>query len=178
MNIYEVLKKDHVEVLSLVDELISLKDDDDYREILVQQISDALIPHSRAEESVFYNTLRAVNAPKKEVFHGFKEHMEAEAILKTLQAKDKLNMEWKSVARKLKEALTHHIKEEETEIFSVAQEVFTAEEAEAMGEAFIELKPKVEEQSGLGRTADMVINLMPPRLASKIRDFGISMQKS
>jgi hemerythrin superfamily protein len=178
MNIYEVLKKDHVEVLSLVDELISLKDDDDYREILVQQISDALIPHSRAEESVFYNTLRAVNAPKKEVFHGFKEHMEAEAILKTLQAKDKLNMEWKSVARKLKEALTHHIDEEETEIFSIAKEVFTSEEAEAMGEAFVELKPKVEEQSGLGRTADMVINLMPPRLASKIRDFGISMQKS
>lgn len=178
MNIYDALKKDHVEVLDLVDELIALKEDDDYRDILVKQISDALIPHSRAEESVFYNTLRAVNAPKKEVFHGFKEHMEAEALLKTLQAKEKLNMEWKSVANKLKDALTHHINEEESEIFSIAKEAFSDEEAEVMGEAFLELKPKVKDQSGLGKAADMVINLMPPRLASKIRDFGISMQKS
>jgi len=177
MNIYEALKKDHIEVLDLMDELIALKDDDDYREVLVQQISDALIPHSRAEESVFYNTLRAVDAPKKEVFHGFKEHMEAETLLKTLQAKDKLNMEWKSVAKKLKDALSHHINEEETEIFSIAKEAFTAEEADVMGEAFLELKPKVKEQTSLGKSADMVINLLPPRLASKIRDFGISMQK-
>lgn len=178
MNIYEALKKDHEEVLDLVDELIALRDDDDYREILVKQISEALIPHSRAEESVFYNTLRAVDAPMKEVFHGFKEHMEAEAILRTLQAKDKLHMEWKSLARKLKEALSHHINEEESEIFSIAKEAFTAEEADVMGEAFLELKPKIKEQTSLGTTADMVINLMPPRLASKIRDFGISMQKS
>lgn len=178
MNIYEALKKDHVEVLDLLDELISLKADDDYREILVKQIADELIPHSRAEESVFYNTLRAVQAPKKEVFHGFKEHMEAEALLKTLQAKDKLNMEWKGIAKKLKDALSHHINEEETEIFSIAREAFSDEEAEVMGEAFLELKPKVKEQTEIGKTADMVINLMPPRLASKIRDFGISMQKS
>lgn len=177
MNIYEALKKDHVEVLDLFDELISLKEDDDYREILIKQISDALIPHSRAEESVFYNTLRAVNAPKKEVFHGYKEHLEAEALLKTLQGKEKLNMEWKSVAMKLRDALSHHINEEETEIFSIAKEVFTDDEARVMGEAFLELKPKVQEQSSLGKTADMVINLLPPRLASKIRDFGISMQK-
>lgn len=177
MNIYEALKKDHVEVLDLIDELISLKEDDDYREILIKQISDALIPHSRAEESVFYNTLRAVNAPKKEVFHGYKEHLEAEALLKTLQGKEKLNMEWKSVAMKLRDALSHHINEEETEIFSIAKEVFTDDEARVMGEAFLELKPKVQEQSSLGKTADMVINLLPPRLASKIRDFGISMQK-
>ena len=177
MNIYEALKKDHVEVLDLLDELISLKNDDDYREVLIKQISDALIPHSRAEESVFYNTLRAVDAPNKEVFHGFKEHMEAEALLKTLQGMDMINMEWKGVAEKLRDALSHHINEEETEIFSIAREVFTDDEAQVMGEAFLELKPKVKEQTSLGKTADMVINLLPPRLASKIRDFGISMQK-
>lgn len=177
MNIYDALKKDHVEVLDLMDELIALRDDD-YREVLLKEISDALIPHSRAEESVFYNTLRAVEAPKKEVFHGFKEHLEAEALLKTLMAKESLHMDWKKTATKLRDALAHHINEEETEIFSIAREAFTDEEADVMGEAFIELKPKVKNQTEIGKAADMVINLMPPRLASKIRDWGISMQKS
>jgi hemerythrin superfamily protein len=64
MEIYELLKQDHDEVQTMMDELCALKDDDDYRFVLVEQIAGALIPHARAEESVFYNTLRAVNADK------------------------------------------------------------------------------------------------------------------
>ena len=172
MEIYEALKKDHVELKQLLNELIALKDDDDYRYVLVEEIRNALVPHSRAEESVFYNTLRAVNADKKIVFHGYQEHMEAEGLLRTLQVMDKMNMGWRAVATKLLEAVSHHIQEEETEIFAEARKVFTSEEAIAMCEAFEELKPKVLKEGFLGTTADMVINLMPPRLADSIRNFG------
>lgn len=178
MDIYEVLKNDHDEVRNLLEELVALNDNDDYRHVLIEQIANEIIPHSRAEESVFYNTMRAVSADKKVVFHGYGEHMKAETLLRTLQAMDKLDMSWKGVAVKLKEALDHHIAEEESDIFSEARTVFSQEEALAMGEAFQELKPKVKEQSMIGTTADMVINMMPPRLADKIRDFGINARES
>ncbi len=174
MEIYEALKKDHEEVGALLDELVSLRDDDDYRFVIIEEIRNHLIPHARAEESVFYNTLRAVNADKKVVFHGFQEHLEAETLLRTLQVMDKLNLEWKPIAKKLREAILHHVKEEENEIFAEARAAFTAEEAEAMGEAFEQLKPKIEQEGFVKNTVDMVINMMPPRLADKIRSIGES----
>jgi hemerythrin-like domain-containing protein len=172
MEIYEVLKSDHDELKGLLKDLLALKDDDDYRFVLIEEIRNALVPHSRAEESVFYNTLRAVNADKKLVFHGYQEHLEAETLLRTLQVMDKLNMGWRSVAQKLLDGVSHHIQEEETEIFNEARNAFTSEEAVAMAEAFNELKPKVREEGIIGTTADMIVNMLPPRLADSIRNFG------
>jgi hemerythrin-like domain-containing protein len=172
MDIYQALKKDHEEVKSLLDELVSLREDDEYRYILIEEIRNHLIPHARAEESVFYNTLRAVNADKKLVFHGYQEHLEAETLLRTLQVMDKMNMDWKATAEKLRDAVNHHIQEEETEIFSEARAAFSDVEAQAMCDAFLQLKPKIEQEGFVKNTVDMVINMMPPRLSDKLRNFG------
>jgi hemerythrin-like domain-containing protein len=172
MEIYEALKRDHEEVRELLNELVSLKDDDDYRYVIIEEIRNLLIPHARAEESVFYNTLRAVNADKKVVFHGYQEHLEAETLLRTLQVMDKMNMGWRPVAEKLRESVFHHIQDEETEIFSEARAAFSSEEAVAMCDAFKQLKPKVEKEGFFKNTADMVLNMMPPRLSDKLRSMG------
>lgn len=172
MDIYQVLKNDHDELKVLVDELVNLKEDDDYRFILIDQISDLLIPHSRAEESVFYNSLRAVNADKKITFHGFQEHLEVEGQLRQLQIKDKLSLDWKATAEKLRNSLLHHIEDEETEIFAEARAAFTKQESDAMGDAFVQLKAKVQKEGFIKHTADMIINMMPPRLIDKIKNLG------
>lgn len=174
MDIYQALKKDHEEVKNLLDELVSLKVDDEYRYIVIEEIRNLLVPHSRAEESVFYNSLRAVNADKKFVFNGFQEHLEAETLLRTLQDMDKLNVEWKKTAKKLHQAVFHHIQNEETEIFAQAKAVFSQEEAISMCEAFEQLKPKIQQEGFVKNTVDRVINMMPPRLADKIRGLGES----
>lgn len=172
MEIYEALKKDHDELKELLNELVALKEDDEYRYVLIEEIRNHLIPHSRAEESVFYNTLRAVNADKKVVFHGYQEHLEAETLLRTLQVMDRMNMDWKATAEKLRDAVFRHIKEEENEIFTEAKAAFSAQEAEAMCEAFEQLKPKIEQEGFVKNTVDMVINMMPPRLSDRLRSFG------
>lgn len=172
MEIYEALKKDHDDVKELLDELVSLREDDEYRYVLIEEIRNHLIPHTRAEESVFYNTLRAVNADKKVVFHGYQEHLEAETLLRTLQVMDRMNMDWKATAKKLRDAVYHHIEDEESEIFAEARAAFTREESEAMCDAFEQLKPKIQQEGFVKNTLDMVINLMPPRLSDKLRSFG------
>lgn len=171
MQIYDVLKRDHEEVQGFLNELISLKEDDDYRFVLIEEIANSLIPHSRAEESVFYNTLRAVNAEKGLILHGYKEHLEAESLLRALQVMDKMNLDWKKTAEKLRDALEHHIQEEENDIFDEAKNAFTSDEAEMMAEAFENLKAKVEQEGPVQTTIDMVINMMPPRIADKVRNL-------
>jgi hemerythrin superfamily protein len=172
MQIYDILKQEHEEVRQLLNELVALKDDDEYRFVLVQEIQNALIPHARAEESVFYNTIRAVDADKSIVAHAYKEHLEAESLLRMLQVKDKTNMDWRSTARKLRDSVEHHVAEEESTVFSEARKIFTAEEAESIGEAFTKLRPSFVGDGVMKNTLDMVINMLPPRLADSIR--GIS----
>lgn len=174
MLIYDILKKEHEEVKAMLTELISLKENDEYRFVLVEEIKNALLPHSRAEEATFYNTIRAVDADKSIVAHGYKEHMEAESLLRLLQVKDKTNLDWKATARKLQSALDHHIAEEEGKIFTEAQKIFTNEEAESIGEAFTSIKPSFEGDGVIKNTVDMVINMLPPRLADRIRGFDSS----
>lgn len=165
MTIYEELKKDHDKVLMLMDELIGLREDEEERRgSLVEQIRDELVPHARAEESVYYNSLRMLDATKDMAMHGYTEHMAAEGLLRMLQVKDATNMDWKATARKLRDALEHHIREEEGEMFDAGKQLFTNEEAIMMGEAFNAMKPEVREEGMMKNTLDMMINLMPPRL--------------
>lgn len=169
-NIYDELKKDHQKVLSLLDHLIaSEKAPPETRQRLVQQIRDDLIPHVRAEEAILYNALRDHDQSKDKVMHGYGEHAEAEALLRSLQVTEAVNVNWAAGARKLREALAHHIKEEEGAIFTAAQRTFSAEEAQQMGAAFVKMKPEVKEEGFLGTTLDMISNLLPTRLRESVR---------
>ena len=172
MNIYQALKKDHEKVKGLLAELVSLGEGDEKRfSTLVGKIRDELIPHSRAEEAVFYNSIREVNTAKNLVWHGYEEHMMAETLLRSLQAADKIDVHMKTMAKKLKSALEHHIEEEEGEIFAAAQQLFTEQEAVEMAKAFEGLKPEIKEGNIVQTTLDMVANMMPPRLAAQLRTF-------
>jgi hemerythrin superfamily protein len=109
MQIYDLLKKDHAKVKALMRDLVSLTEKDEARRNkLISDIRDALIPHSRAEESVLYNSLRTMDSTKAMAMHSYVEHLEAEALLRTLQVAGKIDAGWKQTALRLQKALDHH----------------------------------------------------------------------
>ena len=165
MNIYDELRKDHKKVLSLLDQLIEAKESDlKSRERLVEEITDELIPHARAEEAVLYNSIRDVTSAGGAVGDAYREHLQAETLLRSLQVTDVVNINWVSGAKKLKENLEHHIAEEEGRLFSTAKKLFSDEEAKAMAEVFNQMKPMVRKQSFVGKSLDLMVNMMPARL--------------
>ncbi len=173
MQIYEALKKDHDTLKPLLAQLVNAGGESaEVRSQLIDQIRDELVPHSRAEEAVFYNSLRQIDEVSDLAWHGYTEHAEAEAMLRTLQVMDKVNADWTAIATKLKEALEHHIAEEEGKIFNAAKQVLADEEAEMMATAFEQLKGEVQEQSFMQNTLDMIANMMPTRFADKLRSFN------
>lgn len=179
MNIYQELQNDHRKVIALLDQLIaSEKSEPKMRESLVQQIRDELVPHSRAEEAVLYNSIRDIGTAKDVVAHSYREHMEAETLLRGLQVTDKLNVGWVATARKLKDALEHHISEEEGRVFSAAKSLFSEEETQAMAEVFTQMKPMIKKQSFMGNSVDMMVNLMPSRLRGAFSKFATSIPGS
>lgn len=178
MVIYEELKKDHRAVLELCDRLIQSADASaDQRNSLISQIRDGLIPHSRAEEAVFYNAIRQESDNKSVITHAFSEHVMAEGILRSLQVAGKVDVAWRQTAQKLRDALAHHIQEEETEIFAEAQKIFSTQEAEQIGAAFVQLKPQIEEQGLVGTSLDLIANLLPGRFVSTFKALGVQTEK-
>jgi iron-sulfur cluster repair protein YtfE (RIC family) len=168
--IYDILKHDHDELKGILSRLEALDENADPTE-LVAAVRDALIPHARAEEAVFYNSLREYERAKAKIGHSFREHMAAEALLRTLQVKEKLPLDWKKTVRELRSALDHHIREEEGEIFPLARQFFTDEEAQMLGRAFEELKEKSAEKGFMGNSLELAANLMPPRFSDKFKSY-------
>jgi hemerythrin superfamily protein len=164
MNIYTALKKDHQKIETLLNRLVeSSEQGNDEWKSLVDEIRDELIPHSRAEEALFYNPIRETSHGSGTIVHSFAEHALAEAELRTLQAMEVINTNWTTLAKKLRSDLLHHVEEEEGKVFGAARLVFSEEEAEKIGEAFEQLKPMVRSQSFAGQSLDLVKNLLPKR---------------
>lgn len=174
MNIYEELTADHKKVIGLLGKLIEAeKAESKIRDSLITQIRNELIPHARAEEAVLYNSIRDVEGASGVIAHAYQEHVEAETILRSLQVTGAVGVNWISGAKKLKEALEHHISEEEGKVFAAAKKLFVEEEAVAMAEVFNKMKPMIREQSLIGTSLDMLANMMPTRLRGVFGKFAL-----
>jgi hemerythrin superfamily protein len=177
MQIYQLLKDDHEELKTVLDQLIAAESPE-RRSDLIAKVRDGLIPHARAEEAVFYNSLREYERAREKIGHSFVEHLSAETLLRALQVQEKVMGNWQKGARKLKEALDHHINEEEGEIFALARQFFTEEEAEMMGGAFERLKAETMPEGFMKTTLELVVNMMPPRFTERFRSFDFHQGKA
>lgn len=170
MTIYEALKKDHKKVGQLLDQLVaSSENGNDKWKSIIDQIRDELIPHARAEESVFYNAIRETGEYSELIGHGFGEHAVAEAELRTLQAMKTIDVNWTKLAKKLRADILHHVAEEEGKIFAAAQKVLSDQEALAIGKAFEALKPRIKEESFAKTSMDFVVNMLPVRFVESFK---------
>jgi hypothetical protein len=171
MSIYQAIKSDHVKLKSLLNDLVGLERDDEFRETLIEDLGKHLIPHIRAEESIFYNTLRGVHADKKLLFHAFQEHIEIEGAFRSLQVLDKFKLNWLPTANKLRNLVFQHIQNEEFELFNEAQNAFTEDESKLLEVSFQELKLKIENDGIFKNSFEIVFNMLPPNISSKMANF-------
>ena len=173
MEIYEALKSDHEKVKKLLIKLVSSSEAGTPEwKSLVSEIRDELIPHSRAEEAVFYNSLRESDQTAELARHAYMEHMEAESILRALQVMSAVDVNWKALALKLKTDLENHVAEEEGEMFTAAKKIFTHDDAIAMEKAFQAMKPAIKDENFMQTTVDLVANMMPQKFSSSFKNFS------
>lgn len=134
MSIYSYLKEDHEEIKSIMNDIADLGDEgSEERLSLFNHLKEKLILHSKAEEEAFYKPLKECGGEiEEEVEHGKEEHEEAESLLQELTDSSLSGAAWMQKFKKLKEAVEHHIQEEESDVFSDAQKVLSSQQAEAM----------------------------------------------
>lgn len=140
MSIYTVLEGEHNEVAMLFKALEVTPNAETGRRGLFEKLSRELRSHTAAEEAAVYNKVRAEAGTQTLIEHSEREHAQADKLLTELESMDLATDAWLLKLAELKQAVEHHVREEETKTFTKMHALFTDEEARAMADDFQERK--------------------------------------
>ena len=136
-QIYDLLHQDHDKVKKALSKILDTTNGaEKTREQTFQEVKSDLELHTKFEEEEFYPLFRKAkndSEAKEEVADALDEHAEAKSMLEELSAMDKTSDEFLEKVQELKDALEHHISDEEDEMFPQARKTLSAEVAEEMG---------------------------------------------
>jgi hypothetical protein len=145
-DLLDTLKSEHEEVQALLEDLENA-DTAPQRRALVQQIKQALVPHTKAEEKILYAAIIALRDKDAQVdgHEGKIEHDLAATTLRKLAAiPNAKSAEHKAAAKVLKELVQHHIQEEERNVWGDARKHFNDKARIAMNRRYLAAKAQVK----------------------------------
>lgn len=128
-----LLKQDHEKVLGLLDSMENATGA--RRTKLLGQIEQELKVHTQIEEEIFYPAYRDASRKKddqKLFYEAMQEHHVVDLVLPEA-GQGESNEELKAKAKVLKELVSHHIDEEQDEMFPRARKLLDREELRELG---------------------------------------------
>lgn len=125
MTIYDALREDHDKQRALLDQLLNTSGDSDERQAVFDQTKRELTRHAAAEERHFYIPLFEDDLTQEKSRHSVAEHHEIDELIEKLEATDRSSPGWLTIAKSLAERVTHHLDEEEREVFPLSGKVLT-----------------------------------------------------
>ena len=141
MTIFEALRADHETQRTLADLLTKTKGDSDGRNELFARLKRELEAHAGAEERYFYVPLMEHDLTQEKARHSVAEHKELDDLVEKLEEYDMSGSQWLQTAEELAHLLTHHLDEEEQEVFQLAGKALSeAEKTSLAGEYDADMK--------------------------------------
>ncbi len=102
-----------------------------------------LVVHHTMEEKYFYDLLQQVSEAQHDALEAVNEHHIIELIIKDSEGFPRDHEHFPIKIEGLGEYTTHHLDEEETVIFPMARQFFSAEDLNTLGALFLEAKDKL-----------------------------------
>lgn len=147
-NAITMLKSDHATVKRLLRELSETTERAvKQREALVAQIERELKMHAQLEEEIFYPAFKAASrgTEAEDLFYeAAEEHHIVDMVLPALKAANPKSKEFTAKASVMKELVEHHIKEEESEMFAEARELFGDDQLRELGDMMQARRDSIE----------------------------------
>jgi hemerythrin superfamily protein len=129
VDIYNLIKRDHQEVANLFRRLKAAEGFSETSEQLFAQLREELELHAHAEERVWYPALRDAEGTQELVEEALDAHELVQELLDELAASRMDDEAWNEKLEVLDEHVEDHIEEEEGDIFDVARQLFSVEQA-------------------------------------------------
>lgn len=144
-DIYSYLKKDHRKVADLMEQVLASQNPTQ-REKLFKQIKLELTLHADTEEVTFYKAIEDATRSKnvqEQMEHADEEHTEIREYLEKLSSIPVASEEWIEQFGEFKHAVTHHVEEEEGDIFEKAKKYLSDKEAKDLAKEMEALKQEM-----------------------------------
>lgn len=137
-TIFEALRLDHDIQRRLLDQLVATEGASEERQDLFGKLAAELRAHAAAEERYFYVPLMEHDMTQENARHSVAEHKELDDFLEELESTDMSTAEWLKTAKQMADRLTHHLKEEEVEVFPVAGKALSDSEKQELASDYID----------------------------------------
>lgn len=123
-----IIKADHEEVSHLFSVALDENTKGAAKRSAIAQICSALTLHAKMEEKIFYPALRRAGREqeKDSVLEANEEHAIVKELIRKIGRTELRDETLKAKLTVLKESVEHHVKEEESEMFSEARRVLGA----------------------------------------------------
>lgn len=144
VGILSKLHEDHRLAEELLNQLEATADDSEEREELFMRAKEEILVHKVTEERVFYARLLQHPETRDIGKHCNEEHSEVDKLVDKLEQMDIGSQKWLQTVGKLKSTLLHHVHEEESKVFELAQRAFGDEVLEQLGELYEQEKVHVQ----------------------------------
>ena len=132
---------------------------------LAGEIEKALTAHATLEERLFYPELRdrAEEVDERvDVFEAYTEHEVVKHLLALLKSDRKRDELFKAELLVLGESVKHHVREEESTIFSIARELLDDDELDDIGERWARAKKRLTAGASANGRRGAARNRTPP----------------
>ena len=144
MKVTKLLKQDHDKVRALLKEYESAGERaHQTKRRLVEALSQEIAVHAKLEEELFYPAVAAIRGKeaKDTVREAIEEHEIVKRLLIELAELTPADEQYDAKVKVLQENIEHHAKEEEREMFPVAEEHLSDEDLEELA---VELESRKE----------------------------------
>lgn len=138
MNALELLKQDHQEASSLMDQMES--GDQQSMMGLFNQLKQALTLHTKMEETLLYPALQNNEQTGDMISEAYEEHQTVDEILAEMTGLAPSNGDFSTKLAELRENVEHHVEEEENELFPKAERILGQHRLEEMGNQMQQMK--------------------------------------
>ena len=138
MNAIELLKDDHDKVERLFQKVKATEESE--HKALFEKIKMELDVHTHIEEKVFYPRLKQEEELEDITLEGIEEHHQAKMFLRELANLSDNSEKFEPKLKVLMEDITHHVQEEEGEMFPKVEKVISKSELEELGKQMEEEK--------------------------------------
>ena len=142
-DVFDLIRSDHESVREIFKRMEETSERaPKARSTLLAELCDELLAHARAEQEVFYQALVERVNDRALVLEAVEEHGVVERAVFDLEACPPEDERWLAKLTVLRELVEHHVEEEETEMFRLARQVLSRDEALELGGEMQERKDR------------------------------------
>lgn len=140
--IFEHLREDHQAIKRSLIRLRSVEPGQDATADL-HELLRRYTAHARAEEQIFYSYLIHIRGVQARALRGLEEHLHLDALLRDSEGLSREDPNWTPTVAALGEAIEHHMREEESNLFTLARGALSEREARELGDRFVAERARI-----------------------------------